>query len=123
DCLCLPSIERTEAFGLVLLEAMREGRPCVVTDVPGSGMSWVVRHGETGLVTRSGDVDALRAALVQLRDAETLRTAMGDAGRQRFREHFTIPAIARQFVDLYQDVLTGSKPNRTQQSAGTMNVD
>src|SRR5690606_16604154 len=44
-CLCLPSIERTEAFGLVLLEAMRAGRPCVVTDVPGSGMSWVVEDG------------------------------------------------------------------------------
>ena len=43
DCLCLPSIERTEAFGLVLLEAMAFGKPVVASDIPGSGVGWVVK--------------------------------------------------------------------------------
>ncbi|NWG73407.1 MAG: glycosyltransferase, partial [Rubrivivax sp.] len=37
DVLCLPSVERTEAFGVVLLEAMRHARPCIASDLPGSG--------------------------------------------------------------------------------------
>ena len=39
DCLCLPSTDRTESFGIVLLEAMSASKACVVTDVPGSGMT------------------------------------------------------------------------------------
>ncbi len=49
DCLCLPSIERTEAFGLVLLEAMYFGKATVISDVPGSGMGWIVNEGITGI--------------------------------------------------------------------------
>ena len=47
DCLCLPSTDRTESFGIVLLEAMSAGKACVVTDVPGSGMTSVVQAGGT----------------------------------------------------------------------------
>ena len=43
DVLCLPSLERTEAFGLVLLEAMRFRKPVIVSDIAGSGVGWVVR--------------------------------------------------------------------------------
>ena len=44
DLFCLASRERTEAFGIVLLEAMQHARPCLLTDLPGSGMPWVVAH-------------------------------------------------------------------------------
>ena len=54
DCLCLPSIERTEAFGMVLLEAMFFGKATVIGDVKGSGMGWVVDDGITGLEIPTG---------------------------------------------------------------------
>ncbi len=57
DLLCLPSIERTEAFGLVLLEAMRYSKPVVASDVSGSGMGWIIGQMETGLLVKPGDVD------------------------------------------------------------------
>ncbi|MEK9877428.1 MAG: glycosyltransferase, partial [Betaproteobacteria bacterium] len=50
DCLCLPSIDRTESFGVVLLEAMSAGKPCVISEVPGSGMTSLVEAGNTGIV-------------------------------------------------------------------------
>ena len=50
DLLCLPSIERTEAFGMVILEAARCKKPTIVTGVAGSGMSWVVVDKVTGWV-------------------------------------------------------------------------
>ena len=54
DCLCLPSTDRTRSFGIVLL-GHSAGKPCVVTDVPGSGMTTVVKAGQTGLVVPCGD--------------------------------------------------------------------
>ena len=56
---CLSSTMRTEAFGIVLLEALREGKWCIASDVPGSGMATVVRHGENGWLVSPGDVGAL----------------------------------------------------------------
>ncbi|MCJ8270666.1 MAG: glycosyltransferase, partial [Psychrosphaera sp.] len=59
DCVCLASIERTEAFGVVFMEAASFAVPAIVTDVPGSGMSWAVQHGQTGLVVHRSDAQAL----------------------------------------------------------------
>ncbi len=106
DCLCLPSIERTEAFGVALLEAMARGKACVVTAVPGTGMSWVVQHEHTGLVVPPNDTEALAGALARLAANRALCKAMGDAGLARFREEFTIDASAAAIAKIYSE-LTG----------------
>lgn len=66
ELFCLPSIERTEAFGLVLLEAMAAGKPCISTDIPGSATGVVNRSGETGLVVQPNDPIELAHAVVTL---------------------------------------------------------
>ncbi|MFU8877848.1 MAG: glycosyltransferase, partial [Wenzhouxiangellaceae bacterium] len=66
DLLCLPSINRAEAFGLALIEAMAAGKPQIATRVPGSGMDWVVEEGRTGWMVTPGDVAELTALLHRL---------------------------------------------------------
>ena len=105
DCLCLPSIERSEAFGLVLLEAMAAGKACVATAVPGSGMAWVVEHEKTGLVVPPGDPEALAGALRFLAEDPEERRAMGAAGRTRFQAHFHIDRSADQVLAAYRELL------------------
>ena len=106
DVFCLPSTERAESFGLVLLEAMRAGRPVVVSDISGSGVGFVVRANETGLLVPPGDADALAAALRTLaRDAD-MRARLGAAGGRRYRKCFTLDAIAPQVTNLYREVLS-----------------
>ena len=105
DCFCLPSIERTESFGIVLLEAMAAGKPCVVSDVNGSGMSWVVENGVTGLHFQNGNVASLREALNQLKNDSDMRRRMGRVGRLRYKEKFTIGKVAEQILKLYRKVV------------------
>ncbi len=66
DVFCLPSRERTEAFGVALLEAMRYGKPLLVSDLAGSGVTWVARDDHNGILVPPDDVDAWRAALASL---------------------------------------------------------
>jgi rhamnosyl/mannosyltransferase len=105
DCVCLASIERTEAFGLVLLEAMYFGRAAVVTRVAGSGMAWVVQDRVTGLVVPPADIAALAMALAQLRDDPALLEQLGANGRQRFDQLFKIEYSARALSDTYIQAL------------------
>ena len=102
DVLCLPSLERTEAFGLVLLEAMRFSKPVVVSDIPGSGPGWVVKRAGHGLCVPPGDSDALAAALRELQQDLAKRTALGQAGRTALREQFGIAPVAATITDLYR---------------------
>lgn len=104
DCVCLPSVERTEAFGLVLLEAMYCGKPTVVSDIPGSGMGWVVENGITGLKVPPGSPAALASALACLRDDRDLARKLGANGRSRFDARFRIDVPAGDLVELYHNV-------------------
>ncbi|MGE5138232.1 MAG: glycosyltransferase, partial [Rudaea sp.] len=78
----LPACERSEAFGLVQLEAMASGRPVVSCDV-GTGVAWVNRNEVTGLVVPPRNPAALAAAVNRLLADAPLRERMGQAGRAR----------------------------------------
>ncbi len=105
DLLCLPSLERTEAFGLVLLEAMHFGKPVVVSDIPGSGTGWLVAQAGHGVLTRPGDAESVAAALRQLQEQPALRQALGARGQEALRTQFGIDAVAARIHALYAQVL------------------
>ena len=105
DVLCLPSLERTEAFGLVLLEAMRFGKPVVVSDIPGSGAGWVVQQAGHGLLAPTGDPVKLAAALQELQQDSARRQSLGQAGAAALRERFGIEPVAAAAAELYRRVL------------------
>jgi rhamnosyl/mannosyltransferase len=102
DCLCLPSIERTEAFGLVLLEAMLHGKATVVSDVPGSGMAWIVEHGITGITVKPADPQALANALQYLQQNREEALAMGRRGRARYEQLFRIDRSTASLIEIYR---------------------
>jgi len=70
ELFCLPSIERSEAFGIVLLEAMSMGKPCISTAIPGSGTGWVNKDGITGRVVQPDNPDAIARTILSLIEAE-----------------------------------------------------
>jgi rhamnosyl/mannosyltransferase len=106
DCFCLPSLERTEAFGVVLLEAMRYSKPIVASAISGSGVTWVVVDNQTGLLVPPQDEVALAQALQRFIDNSSWRISLGKAGQQRCEQLFNIQTIAEKIAGLYQQVLT-----------------
>ena len=105
DLFCLPSLERTEAFGLVLLEAMRYSKPVLVSDIPGSGAPWVVAQAANGVVVTPGELDAWTQALkVLLADPSRLQ-ALGAAAAKALEHQFALGPIAANIQQLYQQQL------------------
>ncbi|MNO67893.1 GDP-mannose-dependent alpha-(1-2)-phosphatidylinositol mannosyltransferase [compost metagenome] len=100
----LPSHLRSEAFGMVLLEASMHAKPLVCCDI-GSGMSYVNKDGETGLLVPPENSEALAAALNKLLSDEDLRKRMGRAARDRFISRFTDEVLGESYTRLYYDVL------------------
>jgi len=98
---CLPSSERTEAFGLVLLEAMAWSRPLVTTPIAGSGVLWLNRHRQTGLVAQDDRPESLAAAMGLLLENPDLRRDLGSSGRRFFESRCHIAAVARSIQEVY----------------------
>jgi rhamnosyl/mannosyltransferase len=105
DVLCLPSVATSEAFGIVQLEAHACGTPVVCTDLP-TGVPWVNRDGETGLVVPVGDVGALASALRRILDDDGLRARMGVRARERVLSEFTVERMVDSTLAVYDEVLT-----------------
>lgn len=103
DLFVLPSVTRAEAFGMVQIEAMSCRKPVICTDLP-SGVPWVNQHGLTGLVVPPADVDALAGAMRTLLDDPATRARMGDAGRARVEQQFSIARLVDQTTNLYDAV-------------------
>lgn len=105
DCLCLSSIERTEAFGVVLLEAMKYGRALVASDIPGSGVGWVVRESRSGVLIPPADEKALAEVLDRLCENPSLCKSLGEKGKVGFQRSFHIKSVAARVARLYQAML------------------
>lgn len=101
DVFVLPASERSEAFGLVQLEAMASGKPVVSCDV-GTGVAWVNQDGVTGLVVPPQDPTALAGAIKRLLADRELAATMGAAGRARVLSEFTRDKMLERVIAVYE---------------------
>ena len=104
DLFCLPSVEQSEAFGLVQLEAMACGKPVVCTQL-NNGVNVVNQAGVTGLAVPVRDANALAQALNQLLNDEAMRFTLGTQAKQRALNNYSLDAMSASHVKLYQDLL------------------
>jgi glycosyltransferase involved in cell wall biosynthesis len=118
DVMALPSIERTESFGIALLEAMRYGKPLMVSDLPGSGITYVGRAGQNAVHVAPNDVPAWRAALQELAASPARRRLLGHLGRERFEREFDIAAIEPRITEIYRLAMKVEAEEALAQRAG-----
>jgi rhamnosyl/mannosyltransferase len=101
--LVLPSHLRSEAYGMVLVEASIFGRPQVSCEI-GTGTSFVNTHGESGLVVPPEDPVALAGALNTLLKDDALAAELGLGARARYERLFSGPALGSAYADLFREV-------------------
>ncbi len=101
---CFPSVGKTEAFGLVQLEAMACAKP-VVCSYLGNGVNYISQDGKTGLAVPPGDSVALAKALNQVLSDTALAERLGAYGRQRALAEYSLEAMSVQTLKLYQTLL------------------
>ncbi len=97
-----PSVARSEAFGLTILEAHAAGTPVVATRL-GTGVEYANEDGRTGLNVAPGDPGALAGAVNALLADAARRAEMGAYARARVARAFDGARIARAEFEAYED--------------------
>lgn len=101
DAFCLASCERTEAFGIAVMEAMVHRKPCVVSELHGSGLPWLVRSSQAGRTVPVEDVNAWQQAIMELAASPVQAAAWGVSGQRAIAQRFSIEVCERRIAEVY----------------------
>jgi glycosyltransferase involved in cell wall biosynthesis len=102
--LVLPSHLRSEAYGMVLVEASMMKKPMISCEI-GTGTSFVNLHEVTGFVVPPETPQRLATAMQELLADEALANKMGLAARSRYEQLFSGPALGQAYASLYSELL------------------
>ncbi|MDZ4050803.1 MAG: glycosyltransferase [Limnobacter sp.] len=105
---CMTSLDRAEAFGVVLVEAMSYGLPIVATEIKGSGVPWVNAHNETGLNVPIKDPVATAAACNIILDDNELAKSFKSNGIKRHQTLFSLDTAVQNTLASYKKLISRS---------------
>lgn len=107
NCAVFPSLY--EPFGIVALESFAAGVPVVVSDT--GGLPEVVKHRETGIVTRVNDQESLAQGIIEVLQNPSLAQSLTGNARLDLQRRFTWGNLAKQTVAVYRDICgAGANP-------------
>ena len=98
----LPSIFKSEAFGIVLIEAMACGTPIISTEL-GTGTSWINVNNKTGLVVPPKNSKALAQAIKKILENKELARKLSQNALKRAKEKFTQEKMLKSYENLYKE--------------------
>lgn len=101
DVFVLSSVMKTEAFGIVQVEAMSLGKPVIATRIPESGVSWVNEDGVSGINVPARDATAMAAAIRTICENDTLRKKFSEGALARYRQVFTLDRMIEKTINIY----------------------
>lgn len=98
---CLSSVQKTEAFAIVQIEAMSCGKPVVATRIPQSGVSWVNADGVSGINVEPEDAEALAGAIKAVTEDEVAYGNFSANAEKRYNEIFTKDNMIKRCLNFY----------------------
>lgn len=105
DLFCLSSIQKTEAFGIVQIEAMSCGKPVVATRIPHSGVAWVNAEQESGINVPPENAKELAEAIHSILKDEKVYAGFSHRAKIRYESWFTQDKMIQKCLDLYQELM------------------
>lgn len=104
ELFCLSSIQKTEAFAIVQIEAMSCGKPVVATNIPQSGVPWVNAHGVSGLNVAPKDAKGLADAILAMTGSGETYGRFAAGARRRYHEAFTKDKMIDKVLEFYNNL-------------------
>jgi len=104
DIFVLPSVEKSETYGIVQIEAMACGKPVICTELK-TGTTFINQHETTGLVVPPRDSNALAKAMSNLANNVSLRLELGKNAKQRALNELTAEKMVERTYKVYNDLL------------------
>ena len=104
DVFCLSSVQKTEAFGIVQIEAMSCGKPVVATNIPQSGVPWVNKDGVSGLNVAPCNARALAGAIRRITEDRQAYAAYSEGALKRYEGCFTLEKMITDCLKIYQSI-------------------
>jgi len=104
DIFVLPSVEKSETYGIVQIEAMACGKPVICTELK-TGTTFINQHETTGLVVPPRDSNALAKAMSNLANNVSLRFELGKNAKQRALNELTAEKMVERTYKVYNDLL------------------
>lgn len=102
DLFCMSSVMKTEAFGIVQIEAMSCGKPVVATKIPESGVSWVNQDGVSGLNAEPCDAEDLAKCIRGILADENDYARFSKGALDRYKTVFTQELMIHKCLDIYK---------------------
>ncbi len=102
DIFVLPSINHNESFGLVLVEAMACGKPCIASNL--AGVRTVVDNNKTGFLVKPNQPKDLAEKIEILLANDDLAKKMGEIGRKKVEEKYSLKNVVKKLEELYKNV-------------------
>lgn len=102
DVVVLPSYNRAEGFGMVLIEAQAGGTPVIGTTV--GGIPYAIKDGETGLLVPPKDSEKLADAIIKILGDDELSQKMEQAGYEKVKKEFTWEKSTENFLEILEEV-------------------
>jgi rhamnosyl/mannosyltransferase len=101
DLFCMSSIWKTEAFGIVQIEAMSCGKPVVATRIPESGVSWVNEDGVSGLNADPENGKSLAEAILKVTKNEETYNKFAKGAYDRYKSLFSYEQMIDNCMRIY----------------------
>ncbi|WP_281228047.1 glycosyltransferase [Flavobacterium aquiphilum] len=105
DMLVLPSLYKTEAYGIVQVEAMAFGVPVLSTKIEGSGVDWVNKEGESGLTVSPENSEEIAKAIDKVFLNVDFQKKVSEGAKNRYNMLFTKEKMINELVSKYKSVL------------------
>ena len=104
DVFCMSSVQKTEAFGIVQIEAMSCGKPVVATRIPHSGVSWVNEEGVSGMNAEPGNAQDLARAIEAVTENGEVYRNFSEGATKRYRDMFTKECMIDKCLTIYLEL-------------------
>ena len=101
QALILPSVDRREAYGIALIEAMSEKKPLISTKIA-TGTSYLNKHNITGIEIAPSDIDEIKNSVLKIQNNKKIKNKFSKNSFKRFKNFFELDLMIKKYLSFYK---------------------